>query len=133
MIKDPKTCALKAANILKDKKGQDILALDISSIAVFSDYFVIATGISPIHVQALADEVEQRLTEEGFKLRNKEGYKDGQWVLMDFYDVIVHIFARSEREYYMLERLWVDAKPLDLPPNNIDTQTDLEYNKENPI
>lgn len=133
MIIDPKTCAIEAAGILKDKKGQDILVLDISSVAVFSDYFVIATGISPIHVQALADEVEQRLTEEGYRLRSKEGYKDGKWILMDFYDVIVHIFVRSEREYYMLERLWVDARPIDLPSNNIDTQKDLEYNKENPI
>jgi|LSQX01.2.fsa_nt_gb ribosome-associated protein len=132
MIRDPKTCALKAAGILEDKKGQDILVLDISSIAVFSDYFVIATGISPIHAQALADEVEQSLTEKGYKLRSKEGYKDGKWILMDFYDVIVHIFVRSEREYYMLERLWVDATPLDLSSNSVDTQKDLEYNIENP-
>jgi ribosome-associated protein len=129
MIKDPKTCALKAANILKDKKGQDILVLDISSIAVFSDYFVIATGISPIHVQALADEAEQKLIEEGYKLRSKEGYKEGKWILLDFYDVIVHIFVQTEREYYMLERLWADAKPIDLPKDDINTQKALEeYN-----
>lgn len=115
MIIDPKTCAIEAAGILKDKKGQDILVLDISSIAVFSDYFVIATGISPIHVQALADEVEQRLVAKGYRFKSKEGYKDGRWVLIDFYDVIVHIFTRSEREYYMLERLWADAKTIDLP------------------
>ena len=97
--KAPKTYALKAVDILKDKKGQDILALDISSVAIFSDYFVIATGISPIHVQALADEVERKLTEYGCELRSKEGYKEGRWVLMDFYDLIVHVFAKSEREY----------------------------------
>ncbi|WP_213975097.1 ribosome silencing factor [Tepidanaerobacter acetatoxydans] len=133
MIIDPKTCAIEAAGILKDKKGQDILVLDISSIAVFSDYFVIATGISPIHVQALADEVERRLVSKGYRLKSKEGYKDGRWVLIDFYDVIVHIFTRSEREYYMLERLWADAKTIDLPSNSIDTKKDLQYNnKENP-
>lgn len=124
--KDPKTCALKAVDILKDKKGQDILALDISSVAVFSDYFVIATGISSIHVQALVDEVEGKLTEYGYELRSKEGYKEGKWVLMDFYDVIVHVFARSEREYYMLERLWVDAKPIAVVSNNTDTETSIE-------
>ena len=77
--------------------------------------------------------MEKKLREEGYILRSKEGYKDSHWILMDYYDVIVHIFGRAERDYYMLERLWVDAKPLDLPSNNIDTQTDLEYNKENPI
>lgn len=131
MIKDPKTCALTAADILEDKKGQDVLVLEISHMTVFADYFVIATGISPIHVQALADEVEKKLTEDGFKLRSKEGYKKSQWILMDFYDVVVHVFGRDEREYYMLERLWSDAKPVTLSTKNIDTQKDLEYNKEN--
>jgi len=112
MTKDPRDCALKAASILEDKKGQDVVVLDIRSVAIFSDYFVIATGISPIHVQALADEVEKRLTEEGYNLRSKEGYKEAKWVLLDFYDVIVHIFTSAEREYYMLERLWADAIPI---------------------
>ncbi|NLZ53895.1 MAG: ribosome silencing factor [Thermoanaerobacteraceae bacterium] len=128
MIIDPKDCALKAASILEDKKGQDVLVLDIRSIAVFSDYFVIATGISPIHVQALSDEVEKKLTEEGYSLRSKEGYKEGKWVLLDFHDVIVHIFASTEREYYMLERLWADAKPIELLRGSIDSKIDLEYN-----
>ncbi|HHY41855.1 MAG TPA: ribosome silencing factor [Thermoanaerobacterales bacterium] len=128
MTKDPKTCALRAASILEDKKGQDVLVLDISSVAVFSDYFVIATGISPIHVQALSDEVEKKLIEEGYSLRSKEGYGEGKWVLLDFYDVIVHIFHKPEREYYMLERLWADANPIEFSESSIDTQKSLEYN-----
>jgi len=128
MITDPRDCALKAATILEDKKGQNVLVLDIRSIAVFSDYFVIASGISPIHVQALSDEIEKKLTEEGYNLRSKEGYKEGKWVLLDFYDVIVHIFASTEREYYMLERLWADAKPIKLSKGTIDSQKNLEYN-----
>lgn len=120
MTKDPRACALKAATILEDKKGQDILILDISSVAVFSDYFVIATGISPIHVQALSDEVEQKLIEEGYSLRSKEGYKEAKWILLDFYDVIVHIFQRADREYYMLERLWADAKPINFSQSSIE-------------
>ena len=132
MIKDTKTCALMAANILEEKKGQDVLILDITSAAVFADYFVIATGISPIHVQALADEVEKKLREEGYILRSKEGYKDSHWILMDYYDVIVHIFGRAERDYYMLERLWSDAKQITSATNSVDTQKDLKYNdKEN--
>ncbi len=128
MIKDPKNCALLAADILEDKKGQDISVLDISNVAVFADYFVIATGISPIHIQALADEVEKEITEKGYELRSKEGYKGSQWVLMDFYDVVVHIFSRSGREYYMLERLWADAKPVYRASADIDIEKDIEYN-----
>ena len=110
MLKDPKACALLAANILEDKKGKDITVLDISKGAIFADYFVIATGISPLHVKALASDVEKKLVEEGYVLRNKEGYQDGKWILIDFYDVIVHVFTSAEREYYRLERLWDDAE-----------------------
>lgn len=133
MTKNPKTCALKAASILRDKKGEDILIMDISSVAVFSDYFVVATGTSPVHVRALADEVEKKLGEAGYTVRGKEGYQEGAWVLMDYHDVIVHIFTRQEREYYTLERLWADAKIIDLPPDEIDTPKELKYNIENLI
>lgn len=109
MKKDPRECAILAAKILEDKKGQDIIILDISKISVMADYFVIATGRSVVHVRALADELEKKLVEEGFNLRGKEGYREARWVLLDFYDVIVHIFYAPEREYYMLERLWADA------------------------
>lgn len=109
MARDPKDCALLAAKILEDKKGQDVVILDISRISILADYFVIATGRSLIHVKALADEVEKKLIEEGFTLRGKEGYDEARWVLLDFYDIIVHIFHGPDREYYMLERLWADA------------------------
>jgi len=109
MVKDPKDCAMIAAKTLEDKKGQDIVILDIRQISILADYFVIATGRSTVHVKALADEVEKILIEKGFVLRGKEGYDEARWVLLDFYDVIVHIFYADEREYYMLERLWADA------------------------
>lgn len=112
MLKDPKTCAILAANTLDDKKGQDVTVLDISKGAIFADYFVIATGISPIHVKALADEVEKKLLAEDYTLRNKEGYHEGKWILLDFYDVIIHVFTSAGREYYRLERLW-DATKLE--------------------
>lgn len=118
MPKDPKRCAVLAANILEDKKGQDILVLDIGQISVVADYFVIASGGSFIHTKALADEVEKKLLEQGLDLRGKEGYDDGKWILLDFYDVVVHIFYKPEREYYMLERLWADAERLDIVKSN---------------
>ena len=65
-------------------------------------------------MKALADEVEEKVLAAGFRLRGKEGYNEGKWVLLDFYDCIVHIFHENEREYYQLERLWADAKPLEL-------------------
>ncbi|HHW01998.1 MAG TPA: ribosome silencing factor [Thermoanaerobacterales bacterium] len=113
MPKDPKDGALLAARVLEDKKGQDVVILDISRISILADYFVIATGRSFIHVKALADEVEKKLTEEGFILRGKEGYDEARWVLLDFYDIIVHIFYSTDREYYMLEHLWADAPRLE--------------------
>ncbi|WP_422444611.1 ribosome silencing factor [Thermoanaerobacterium sp. DL9XJH110] len=124
MEKDPKACAVLAAKTLDDKKGRDIVILDISDISSIADYFVIATGRSIIHVKALADEVEKKLMEEGYKLRGKEGYEEAKWVLLDFNDVVIHIFYEPEREYYMLERLWADARRLD-----IDITCQISYNK----
>lgn len=114
MQKCSKDCAVLAAKVLDDKKATDIKILDISKLCVFADYFVIASGGSFIHTKALADDVEKQLLEEGFKLRGKEGYREAKWVLLDFYDVVVHIFHKPEREYYMLERLWNDAKSLNI-------------------
>lgn len=112
MTKDPKACALLAAKTLLDKKGQEVIALDISEITTLADYFVIAHGISELHVQALAEEVQDKLQEAGYTMRSKEGYREAKWVLLDFYDVVVHIFSAADRDYYMLERLWADAPQL---------------------
>ena len=112
MTKDSKACALLAANILMDKKGQEVSALDISNITTLADYFVIATGVSSVHVQALADEVKDKLVEAGYNMRSREGVKEAKWILLDFYDVVVHIFSAADRDYYMLERLWADAPSL---------------------
>ena len=113
MTKDPRKCADIAAKTLEDKKGQDIVVLDISNISIISDYFVIASGTSHLHVKALADEVEKKLIQAGYDFRGKEGYAQAKWALLDFYDVVIHIFYKSEREHYMLERLWADGKLVD--------------------
>lgn len=115
MSLDPRACAQLAAEVLDEKKGEDIIVLDISEVSIMADYFVITSGRSSVHVKALADEVEKKLVEAGFRLRGKEGYNDGRWVLLDFYDCIIHIFHENEREYFNLERLWADAKPIELP------------------
>jgi len=100
----------RVVQILQDKKAKDIKVLDIHELSALSDYFVIATGTSTTHVQALCDNVEEKMEEDGYKIHHKEGFRNGRWILLDYYDVIIHIFYEEERKFYNLERLWVDAK-----------------------
>ncbi|MGB9812513.1 MAG: ribosome silencing factor [Thermovenabulum sp.] len=123
MDKIPKEIALQAAKILDEKKAKDIVILDISRLTVMADFFVIASGNNAIHVRALADEVEEKLSLYSIFLRGKEGYKEARWVLLDYGDVIIHIFNEPDREYYDLERLWADAVSID-----VDSQEDFSYN-----
>lgn len=92
---------------IEDKKGFDIEVLDISNITTIADYFVIASGNSSTQVTSIADEVENKMSLAGFeKVANKEGYHSARWILLDYDDIIVHIFHKDEREFYNLERLW---------------------------
>jgi ribosome-associated protein len=94
-----------------DKKGQDVVVLDLRGICTFTDYFVICSGTSVRQTQAIADAVEERLRAD--KVRGRvEGYREGEWILMDFTDFLVHIFTQTKREYFNLERLWGDAPRL---------------------
>jgi ribosome-associated protein len=103
-----------AADAIFSKKGMDIVLLDVEGLFVLSDVFVIATGTSRPHVQSLAEHVEERMTEElGLKPLRSEGRAEAEWVLLDFGDVIVHVFQASAREFYGLERLWADAEKVD--------------------
>jgi ribosome-associated protein len=102
--------ALKAVD---DKKGYDIAVLDISEIASFANYFVLCTGDSSRQIQAIADEVETKLREHGLRPNHVEGYRNAEWVLMDYVDLVIHIFSKSARVFYDLERLWRDGKRLD--------------------
>jgi ribosome-associated protein len=102
--------ALKAAD---DKKAADLLVLDISEIASFATYFLICSGDSSRQIQAIADEIEKKMKETGIKPNHIEGYRTAEWVLLDYSDLVVHIFSRKARAYYDLERLWRDAKKLD--------------------
>lgn len=100
---------VKACN---EKKGTDIKVLNLMKLTPIADYFVIASGNSTIQVMAIADEVEEKMREAGFDPSSKEGYRSGRWILLDFKDIVVHIFHREDREFYNLERLWADSEEL---------------------
>jgi ribosome-associated protein len=106
--------ALKIAlNAADDKKANDIVALDISKIASFASFFLICTGDSSRQIQAISDEIEERLKAHGIRPSHVEGYQNAEWILVDYGDLVVHIFSRNARIYYDLERLWRDGKRLD--------------------
>ncbi|MGI5948830.1 ribosome silencing factor [Peptoniphilus sp.] len=90
----------------ESKKGIDIKVLDIKGMTSIADYFVIVSGNSSTQVSALADEIEDKMAKEGYELENTEGKNSSRWILLDFGDIIVHVFHKDEREYYNLERLW---------------------------
>lgn len=103
-----------AYRALSDKKGEDIKIIDISEISVLADYFLIVSGNSENQVRALVDNVEEEMHKAGYSLKQREGYGSGNWVLMDFGDIIVHIFDRENRLFYDLERIWRDGKIVDI-------------------
>ncbi len=108
--------ALKiAVKAVDDKKGIDVVVLDITSVATFTDYFLICSGDSTRQIQAIADEVQQKLAANGHRPAHVEGYNNAEWILMDYLDLVIHIFSRKARAYYDLERLWRDAKILEVP------------------
>ena len=105
----PRTAARRAAFAAAGKKGLDIIVLDVRKITDFTDYFVICTGAVDVHVHAIKDAVEVELRRAGWKPHNVEGEENARWVLMDYIDLVVHIFQPDARSYYSLERLWGDA------------------------
>jgi ribosome-associated protein len=110
VLLDPAQLAKAAVDIASDKKASDITLLDIREVAAFADYFVICSANNPRQIQAIADAIDEELGKQGAKVLHREGVAETGWVLLDFGDVIVHIFGVKEREYYRLERLWNEAK-----------------------
>jgi len=118
---DIQGCARIAAEAAADKKAMDVVALFVGDLLVVTDYFVIATGATDRQVSSIADEVEEQLREKcGIKPIGREGERENTWVLLDFGDLVVHVFQPSEREFYRLEKLWNDAPRLDLPADVIN-------------
>jgi len=116
--KDPEKkfgCCIQAAI---DKKAEDLVVLNVSESSSFTDYFVICHGQSSRQVKGIARYIEEKAGEAGFEPLGIEGYKEGSWVLMDYDDIIIHIFQKSIREFYAIERIWSDAPRIEIDEKN---------------
>ena len=101
-----------AVHALEEKKGEDIKIIDISHVSVLADYFIIASGSNRNQVQAMVDNVQEDLHKAGFDARQVEGYATANWILLDYGDIIVHVFDEENRFFYDLERIWRDGKTI---------------------
>ena len=108
-----KEMAKIAYHALSDKKAENIQIIDISGISVLADYFVIADGTNPNQIEAMRDAVEEALYKEGVRVKQVEGNRSSSWLLMDYGEIIVHVFSKEDRLFYDLERIWGDGKFID--------------------
>ncbi|MEE0212122.1 MAG: ribosome silencing factor [Negativibacillus sp.] len=106
--------ARKIVRVMDSKKAKDIRLIKIEGISSLGDYFVVASASNTTQVKAIADEVEDEMTKLGLEPNRVEGRQSAQWILMDYYDVMVHVFLDEARSFYNLERLWSDAPQLDI-------------------
>ncbi len=104
-------CAVAA---LEDKKAEDIRILDIREVSILADYFIIANGTNNNQIQALVDNVQEEMSKAGYTLKSTEGYQSASWVLLDYIDIIIHIFSKEDRLFYDLEHIWRDGKPVEI-------------------
>lgn len=105
-----KELALRIVEILDEKKAENILVLDVAHLTSIAEYFVICSARNTVQVGTMAEDVEEKLIEEeNMEARRKEGYREARWVVLDYASVLVHIFHEQEREYYNIERLWMDG------------------------
>jgi len=107
---DNKEIIKTAVKAIEDKKGRRLEVIRVGDLTVLADYFVLTSGGSPAQVKALADEVEHKLNEKGIVPKRTEGYRGANWIILDYIDVVVHIFHEQTREFYDLERLWRDGE-----------------------
>ena len=112
-VEEIKKMAGLAIEALEDKKAEDIRVIDISEVSVLADYFLIASGKNRNQLQALADEVEEKLGRAGYPMKQSEGYDSANWILLDFGDIIIHLFDQENRLFYDLARIWRDGKQID--------------------
>lgn len=111
-MEQSKKMAQIAYRALEEKKGEDIKIVDISTVSILADYFLIANGVNENQVRAMSDSVEEELARAGHPLKQREGYGTGKWILLDFGDIIVHVFDKENRLFYDLERIWRDGKTI---------------------
>ncbi len=107
---DTKKIAAIVCEALEDKKAIDIKVIDITHISTLADYFIIASGTNRNQVQAMSDEVSEKMAKEGLVIRQTEGYQSANWILLDYGDIVVHLFDEENRLFYDLERIWRDGK-----------------------
>ena len=113
---------LRVARFLYDRKAHDIVALNVTHLTVLCDHMIIASGRNPNQVSSLADTVDELMVQEGQILRRSEGRREGRWIVLDYGNLIIHIFHRDERAFYGLDRLWNDGtNALDLPFDQTET------------
>ena len=124
-LKNSAEMAVLAIDALEDRKAEDIQIIDISEVSVLADYFIIAGGSNRSQIQALSDAVEEKLGKAGHPVKQIEGYDGAAWVLLDFGDVIVHVFDRDNRLLYDLQRIWNDGKQIE-----VQSLKDLAAEKE---
>ena len=103
--------------LIDSKKGEDVSVLKVAGITSITDYYVIATAKNTMHAKSLCDEIEEKLKKDGVTVKNIEGYQSAMWILMDYDNVIVHIFYEETRKFYDLERLWMDAERIEIANN----------------
>ena len=114
MSMSSKEMAKLAYQALAEKKAEDIQVIDISGISVLADYFVIANGANQHQTEAMCDAVEEELAKAGVSIKQIEGNRNSSWILMDFSEIIVHVFSKEDRLFYELERIWGDGKFIDV-------------------
>ena len=107
---DSKKLVEKIVSVMEDKKARDISIIDIQSITEIADYFVICSGTSTTHIKSISDEIDFKLGEIGLEAYHKEGYDTARWILLDYADVVIHVFHQEDRGFYNLERLWSDGE-----------------------
>ena len=103
-----------AYDALDEKKAEDISIIDISGVTVIADYFLIASGANPNQVQALVDNVQEKLYKAGYECKQVDGYQGATWILLDYLDIVIHVFSREDRRFYDLERIWRDGRQMDI-------------------
>ena len=128
---DSPQLANKITDLIFNKKGYDVKIIDLRKLTTITDYFVICTGDSDTQVKAIADEVDKQLRDEGIKSWHIEGYQGLNWVLIDFVDVVVHVFKKETREFYNLEKLWGDAPSVDVVDPILKKESEISKSEKN--
>jgi ribosome-associated protein len=108
-------CARLCADLAADRRAEDIVILDLRGLSSVADFFLVASADADVQLRAVSDRIEEGLAAQGERVYSREGYENGQWIVLDFVDVVCHLFLKEKREFYQLERLWGDAPRLALP------------------